>query len=440
MQRTLSFFIGLILLFTSVPAFAVTDVFTNPEDSYVRESSPDTNYGSEPVLIADGVSQDPDNGIYGEVITLIQWDISSIPADATVTAAFITFNYTNESSGDYEFYLQNQPWSENSVTWEDLNPGAILMGTIPAYTLGEESRAFDRAGIPLIQGWVDGSIPNNGIIIRTFRSNNGIGMESKEASGFIPTLHVVYDTITETLEQRVAYLEQLLAGVTRNNNNIHFSGVNVHIDNGLGATNGNPEEPDSINPDDTSVNGLGNLIVGYNEPFPSSEFNDKSGSHNVIIGHGHSYSSFGGTTVGQDNRILAPYTSVTGGIRNRAGGEYSSVSGGSGNWALAKGSSISGGSDNLIQNTGEYASISGGSYHEATGENSSISGGVLNTAHGENSSITGGRSGITRGYNSTVSGGFANTANGDYSTVSGGHARSVDGESDWAAGSLFEDH
>ena len=41
---------------------------------------------------------------------------------------------------------------------------------------------------------------------------------------------------------------------------IRFSGVNVQIVNGLGATNGNP-----VNPFDPTTNGLGNLIVGYNE-------------------------------------------------------------------------------------------------------------------------------------------------------------------------------
>ena len=48
-------------------------------------------------------------------------------------------------------------------------------------------------------------------------------------------------------------------GTTRT---IRISEVNVQIVNGLGATNGNPNFPDS---NSGTVNGLGNLIVGYNE-------------------------------------------------------------------------------------------------------------------------------------------------------------------------------
>ena len=44
-----------------------------------------------------------------------------------------------------------------------------------------------------------------------------------------------------------------------------ISGINVQIVNGLDATNGYPTDPDSIDPLGTQTNGLGNLIVGYNE-------------------------------------------------------------------------------------------------------------------------------------------------------------------------------
>ena len=43
------------------------------------------------------------------------------------------------------------------------------------------------------------------------------------------------------------------------------SGINVQVVNGLGATNGNPADPSSLDPLQTNVNGLGNLILGYNE-------------------------------------------------------------------------------------------------------------------------------------------------------------------------------
>jgi hypothetical protein len=59
-------------------------------------------------------------------------------------------------------------------------------------------------------------------------------------------------TEVEALKKTVQQLTRLLAGVTRKNDEITFSGVNLHLVNGNQAT-------------DAAPNGLGNLIVGYNE-------------------------------------------------------------------------------------------------------------------------------------------------------------------------------
>src|SRR5215471_322684 len=82
-----------------------------------------------------------------------------------------------------------------------------------------------------------------------------------------------------TLEQRVEQLEYKLAHVTSGPDDITISGANLHIVNGLGATD--------------TVNGLGNLIVGYNEhrtpqicPPGIPCINERTGSHNVIVGRG----------------------------------------------------------------------------------------------------------------------------------------------------------
>ena len=194
-----------------------------------------------------------------------------------------------------------------------------------------------------------------------------------------------------------------------------FSGINVHVNNGLGNTD--------------SKNGLGNFVVGYDEEkiFGAEVCSDvqfldqsncesngetwavihKSGSHVLVVGARHNYSQFGGIVVGFRNNIL---------------GEFSSVSGGRANTARGSGSSISGGSSGI-----------------ASGANSSISGGNRNTASGETSSVSGGDDSIASGKHSSVSGGYRNTASGETSSVSGGEIRSAVDLDDWAAGSLFED-
>ena len=157
-----------------------------------------------------------------------------------------------------------------------------------------------------------------------------------------------------------------------------FTGCDVEVRNGLGRTD--------------STNGKGNLIVGYNEN--QVAFN-RDGSHNIVVGQDHGYSSFGGLVVGLQNTISGAYASVSGGFDNEASGFFSSVSGGSDNEASGLDSSVSGGESNT-----------------ANGPQSSVSGGILNTAEGDNSSVSGGTANLASGERSSVSGGDNNTASG----------------------------
>ena len=203
---------------------------------------------------------------------------------------------------------------------------------------------------------------------------------------------------------------------------VFFNGCNVNVRSGSGSTNG-------------TVNGKGNLIIGYNEGAGST-----TGSHNLIIGNGHSFSSFGGIVAGVKNSIEGPFASVTGGYRNTASAYASSVSGGSHNYASAYYSSVSGGRNNTAsgyaasvsggygnQATGNSASVSGGSSNYATNLYSSVSGGKNNYAQSKGASISGGSFNYATNYFSSVSGGSGNKANGKYASVSGGALNQANG-------------
>ncbi|OOC08954.1 hypothetical protein [Thioalkalivibrio halophilus] len=190
---------------------------------------------------------------------------------------------------------------------------------------------------------------------------------------------------------------------------VRFSGVDVQIVNGEGETD--------------IINGVGNLIVGYNEArgvyegevCSDGQYDDqtdcttnggawaqnhKSGSHNIVGGSGNSYSSYGGLVVGQQNAINRDYASVSAGLRNIASGEQSSVSGGALNTAEGRWSSVSGGDEN--EASGEISSISGGWNNSAASGRSSVSGGGWNTAEGQGSSILGGTSATASGGYETI--------------------------------------
>ncbi len=76
----------------------------------------------------------------------------------------------------------------------------------------------------------------------------------------------------------IVHLEDGQGGLAKT---IRIRGVNVQIVSGSGATNGHPANPSSVDPALTSTNGLGNLIVGYNEP-GNPIADDRTGSHNIF--------------------------------------------------------------------------------------------------------------------------------------------------------------
>jgi hypothetical protein len=202
---------------------------------------------------------------------------------------------------------------------------------------------------------------------------------------------------------------------------IRFTGVNVQIVNGLGATNGDTADPYSFNEPPTATNGVGNLIVGYNEPMNDGH-DVRTGSHNIVGGAiGSNYTRWGGIVVGSHNQILGPGACAVGGAANQASGVWSVASGGYANVGSGYLSSVTGGSQSTA--SGEYSTITGGNVNSATGNNSWVGGGELNNA-----------TGILAG----VCGGEQNTAAGYGSVIGGGRTRMVSGTDNWQAGSLFE--
>jgi len=223
---------------------------------------------------------------------------------------------------------------------------------------------------------------------------------------FAATRSTDLQTQVKELTDRVQELEAKLACLSKDGDNVVFEKCNVYIRSGSGETDG-------------AVNGLGNLIIGYNET--SSENIKRTGSHNLVIGPEHAYASFGGLVVGRENTLSAPYASITGGRLNTASGLGSSVSGGSVNTASK-----------------DFASVSGGKNNEAKGLNASIGGGTSNSAQGDFSTVAGGSDNVASGFASNIGGGSGNQAKGNYSSVSGGKQRDAVEQDSWRGGSLLE--
>jgi hypothetical protein len=169
------------------------------------------------------------------------------------------------------------------------------------------------------------------------------------------------------LETRVAALESLLTHFSRAGNEITIEGANLHVVDGSGSTDGTP-------------NGLGNIIIGYNE-LRGDENNDRSGSHMLVVGRENNYSTYGGIVAGIHNETSGNYASISGGTLNIASGPSASVSGGISNTVSGIAASISGGKENIASSN--YGSVNGGSSNTASGEAATVSGGANRTAPGQ---------------------------------------------------------
>ena len=212
---------------------------------------------------------------------------------------------------------------------------------------------------------------------------------------------VINDLQTIVAAQQL-YIDELQQYISVSNETVLITGANLQVVSGGGST-------------DATVNGTGNIIIGYNE----DNGDDKSGSHNLVVGKRHSYSTFGGIVVGYDH-ILS--------------GSYGGVLGGAGNIASGFGSTISGGQYNSATNY--YCSVLGGYTNEASGIASSISGGIYNEVSGNQSSILGGQNIIISGESSSVLGGLNNAVSGNHCVISGGSDNNSSGERTSIVGGL----
>lgn len=149
----------------------------------------------------------------------------------------------------------------------------------------------------------------------------------------------------------------------------NLSGLNVRLDNGAGSTYG-------------TSNGLGNLILGYNESEGGHrdaegnymEGEVRVGSHNLVVGAGHTYGSNGSLLGGYNNALFGQGASILSGQASLATGSWSAILGGLDNRATATSTCVSGGHSNT-----------------ASGDRASVAGGLLNTSAGIATSILGGQ-------------------------------------------------
>lgn len=144
---------------------------------------------------------------------LMQWDMlnTAISSGATITSVtlelFVVDNTPIAAPARLAIYpITNQPWDEYQVSWEyasddtlwnasgafNLSDGSAPIPIIASSLTSQTDEngtprtnitykfAFDEAGVALVQGWLTGETPNNGLLIAT-QAGWGVDFMCREA-------------------------------------------------------------------------------------------------------------------------------------------------------------------------------------------------------------------------------------------------------------------
>ena len=99
--------------------------------------------------------------------------------------------------GSFDVYQLNSAWSENTLTYSTPAPalGASATGGHPLLVSPASTNQFLLIDItPLVQGWVSGSIPNNGVALALTTAGGTFSFDSKESllTGNGPELELAF--------------------------------------------------------------------------------------------------------------------------------------------------------------------------------------------------------------------------------------------------------
>ena len=144
-------------------------------DTYVSSNFAKTKFGSGITLI-----------VGPGTTTYVQFNLSGIPSSSTISKASLRL-YVDAvvKNGSFDVYQLNSSWNENTLTYNTPPPvlGASATRGNPVSITTRSFNQFLLIDITaLAQGWVNGTIPNNGVALAlTSGSTGSFSFDSKES-------------------------------------------------------------------------------------------------------------------------------------------------------------------------------------------------------------------------------------------------------------------
>lgn len=165
-------------------------------DCYLWQENPDTNGNSDTLYV----------GMFGtsEKLALLHFDVSSIPADATVVDARLVIHLSGTPGVEIAVHPVGAPWTETEPTWN--NFAANVSPTVKARFTAVDGRNVVDVTIA-VQGWVT-SGQNLGMALRQVTPAPSATFYSSDSADQLrrPSLEVIYSRARPIVESPVPAL------------------------------------------------------------------------------------------------------------------------------------------------------------------------------------------------------------------------------------------
>lgn len=179
MRRFVLPMVSACLLWVAGPSQSAVVTLSPTADARILSFFPSTNFGVGDSILSVFTSFGNDQR------TLMKFDLSGIPAGQQIDSATLTLFASTDFGGNLiglnmDVHAVTTPWIENQATWISASTGnpwttaggdfdPFVYATSTANPANQKPVAWNLNS--LVQDWYDGSIDNEGLLIRSFEGN-----------------------------------------------------------------------------------------------------------------------------------------------------------------------------------------------------------------------------------------------------------------------------
>src|SRR5437773_4805286 len=190
--------------------------FSETDDLYISDGSPNTNFGSDIMLLIDAVGCNPPGGVCKSLIkfpSIFGQASGQIPAGSRIVDAGLGLRITNDGKTQTGYQVTER-WDEATATWNGFHTPGVPGNRGAEFTFAPNPVGPLSLNITsIVQRWADGEA-NPGILLSSTHGN-GVDYNASESVRNRPTLRVqfvpppsplvfAYDMETLTSDGRMA--------------------------------------------------------------------------------------------------------------------------------------------------------------------------------------------------------------------------------------------